>query len=245
MRRRFAVVLLLALSCTVTGVSVAPSATGASHNPVLIVPGFSSPGFATDLLAARLSGSGFTTFNWQLPGLGFGDIRNSANALATKVQQVRAATGAAKVDLVAHSEGGLVARYYLKFLGGTAYVGRYVSLGTPQYGTALANLATLVNCVGLVACQQMTIGSSFLSTLNAGDDTPGSVAYTSLYTWNDEIVVPPTTAIIDGGATNASIQQFCWLRVVGHLGLILDGTVYSLVQSALNGGPLSANCWAV
>jgi len=244
MRRRFAAVLLV-VSCTITGVSTAVPAAAAGHNPVVIVPGFSSPGFATDPLAARLRNSGFTTYNWQLPGLGFGDIRDSAAALATKVQQVRAATGAAKVDLVAHSEGGLVARYYLKFLGGTAYVGRYVSLGTPQYGTALANFATLVNCAGSIACQQMTIGSSFLNTLNAGDDTPGSVVYTSIYTWNDEIVVPATTAVIDGGASNVSVQQFCWLRVVGHLGLILDGTVYSIVQSALNGGSLSANCWAV
>ena len=121
-------------------------------------------------------------------------------------------TGATKVDLVGHSEGGLVSRYYLKYLGGTAKVGRYVSLGTPQHGTALANLGTFfLNCLSIVACQQMAAGSAFLGTLNAGDDTPGSVAYTAIFTAEDELVRPVWNASLDDGATNALLQNFCWL----------------------------------
>ncbi len=224
----------------------AAAATAPSRDPVVLVAGLSSPGWALDPLAARLQASGFTTNIFQLPGLGFGDIVASAQALKTRVEQVLAFTGATKVDLVGHSEGGLVSRYYLKYLGGTAKVGRYVSLGTPQHGTALANLGTFfLNCLSIVACQQMAAGSAFLGTLNAGDDTPGSVAYTAIFTAEDELVRPVWNASLDDGATNALLQNFCWLRVVGHLGLIIDGSVYGLVRTALLGQKLSTSCFAL
>src|SRR5207253_349364 len=58
---------------------------------------------------------------------GTGDIAASAGQLASFVTRVRAATGAAKVDLVGHSQGGMMPRYYLKFLGGAALVNRLVA----------------------------------------------------------------------------------------------------------------------
>ena len=100
-------------------------------------PGRRSPGIAVayEPLAARLRADGHRTFVYELPGLGLGDIVASAEALRGYVAQVRATTGAAKVDIVGHSEGGIVSRYYLKYLGGTAEVERYLSLGSPHYGT--------------------------------------------------------------------------------------------------------------
>ena len=41
------------------------------------------------------------------------------------------------------------------------------------------------------------------------------------------MVLPVTNATMQDGATNVRVQSQCWLRVVGHLGLIVDGTVYS------------------
>ena len=91
----------------------------------------------------------------------------------------------------------------------------------------------------------MAIGSSFLNDLNAGDDTIGNVRYTNLYTSFDELVRPVDNARMNDGATNVRVQSQCWARVVGHLGLIVDGTVYSGVQDALAGRPITLNCWAV
>ena len=62
---------------------------------------------------------------------------------------VRAQTGAARVDLIGHSQGGLVGRYYIKYLGGASEVDSMISLGAPHYGTSLANLA---NLLGLGSC---------------------------------------------------------------------------------------------
>jgi len=220
----------------------------AADNPVIIVGGLSGFAFAYGPLAARLDADGFRSFVYELPGLGFGDIPTSARAFADYVDQVRATTGANRVDLVGHSEGGLVARYYLKQLGGTGAVGRYVSLGSPQYGTYVANIVAFLglgSCAGVVACQQMTIGSDFLADLNAGDDTPGSVSYTTIRTWQDQLVRPVDNAMLADGATNVLIQSSCPWRLVGHLGLVLDGTTYTVIRQALRDESIRPRCLAL
>ncbi|MGC5051980.1 esterase/lipase family protein [Micromonospora sp. DT48] len=220
----------------------------AAANPVIVVGGLSSIAALYEPLAARLRADGYRASIYQLPHLGLGDIAASAAGLRGYVEQVRSATGAAKVDLVAHSEGGLVSRYYIKNLGGGGTVDRYVSLGTPQYGTYVANIATFLglgSCAGVVACQQMTIGSSFLTALNAGDDTPGAVRWTTVRTWQDELVRPVDNAMLADGATNVLIQSRCPLRVVGHLGLVIDGTTYTVIRQALRDAAIQPNCLAL
>lgn len=226
--------------------AVSTAAVGA--NPVIVVGGLSGLAAVYEPLAARLRGAGYRVFIYQLPGLGFGDIPTSARAFSGFVGQVRSATGAAKVDLVAHSEGGLVSRYMLKRLGGTDSIGRYISLGTPQYGTYVANIVQFLglgSCVGIAACQQMSIGSDFLNDLNSGDDTPGTVRYTTIRTLQDELVRPTPNAALADGATNVLVQAYCPLRVVGHVGLVLDGTTYSIIHDALTDSPIWPNCFAL
>ena len=220
----------------------------AGANPVIVVGGLSGIAAVYQPLAARLRADGYRVWVYELPNLGLGDIAASAGSLRTFVGKVRASTGAAKIDLVAHSEGGLVSRYYIKNLGGGDTIGRYVSLGTPQYGTYVANMLAFLglgSCAGIVACQQMTIGSSFLAALNAGDDTPGSVRWTTVRTWQDELVRPVDNATLADGATNVLIQAKCPLRVVGHLALVVDGTTYSIIRQALRDHPINPSCLAL
>jgi triacylglycerol lipase len=255
MLRKLLPALLLAAATSLpaapaAAVTATPSGTGADvhvRNPVVLVTGLIGLAPAYEPLAGRLRADGLRVFVWAMPNLGMGDIADSAQALARYVDRLRAEAGVTRLDLVGHSEGGLTARHYLKFLGGTAYVDRYVSLGSPHYGTYVANLATFVtvgSCLGIVACRQMVIGSDFLADLNAGDDTPGAVEYTAIRTLQDELVRPTWHASLDGGATNILIQAGCPFRWVGHLGLVTDGTAYSLVRGALGGGPLRADCAA-
>ncbi|MET8836239.1 alpha/beta fold hydrolase [Micromonospora sp. NPDC004540] len=226
----------------------ATSLAAAGANPVVVVGGLIGISIAYEPIAARLRADGYRVSIYQLPNLGFGDIRESARALSSYVDQVRAATGAAKVDLVTHSEGGLVSRWYVKFLGGAGKVDHYVSLGSPQQGTYVANIINFLvlgSCAGIVACQQMSIGSSFLTDLNAGDDTPGTVRWTTVRTWQDELVRPVDNAALADGATNVLVQAWCPLRIVGHLGLVLDGTTYTVVRQALADAAIRPNCFAV
>jgi triacylglycerol esterase/lipase EstA (alpha/beta hydrolase family) len=244
-RARSATWLLALLAIVPSAAPAAFAATRGSPNPVLIVGGTSSPEFALATLACRLRKDGFTVFTMALGGRGFGDIAVSARSVAERVDAIRAETGAAKVDLIGHSQGGLESRYYLKFLGGGDGVGTYVSLGTPQYGSGLANLGRLISrCLRLVALQQMAIGSPFLADLNAGDDTPGAARYVSIYTALDALVQPFGKARLADDAINVDVLSHCPLRFVGHLGLLLDGAVYGLVRSALQGGALSTSCVA-
>ena len=239
---RRSIALLFAVACAV-GMVATPAQAASSRNPVVVVAGLSGPAFAYEPFAARLRADGFQVYVYELPGLGFGDIAASAQALGGYVNGL----GFAKVDVVGHSEGGLVSRYWIKNLGGTAKVGRYVSLGTPQYGTYVANIIAFLglgSCLGVPACQQMSIGSSFINQLNAGDDTPGSVRYTTVRTLQDELVRPVDNAELNDGATNVLVQSACPLRVVGHLGLVLDATVYSIVRQALTGSAIRPNCLA-
>ncbi|MFI7073889.1 lipase family alpha/beta hydrolase [Micromonospora sediminicola] len=233
---------------TMDTVTAADRAAAAAADPVVVVGGLIGISIAYEPIAARLRADGYRVSIYQLPNLGFGDIRESARALSSYVDQVRAATGASRVDLVTHSEGGLVSRWYVKFLGGSAKVDQYVSLGSPQYGTYVANIVNFLglgSCVGIVACQQMTIGSSFLADLNAGDDTPGPVRWTTVRTWQDELVRPVDNAALADGATNILVQAWCPLRIVGHLGLVLDGTTYTAVRQTLAGAQIRPNCFAV
>ena len=93
----------------------------------------------------------------------------------------------------------------------------------------------------------MAVGSSFLNNLNAGDDTPGNVKYTSIATSVDEVVFPYKNSFLanDGNIANITVQNQCWLRFPGHLGLIIDGAVADGVQDALRHETVRMNCFAL
>lgn len=130
--------------------SCKPSA--AHPRPVVLVHG--TFGNSVDnwlALAPYLTSRGYCVFSLdygQLPGVplfnGLGPIDQSAAQLQAFVDKVLAATGAAKADLVGHSQGGMMPRYYLKFLGGAAKVNALVGIAPDNHGTNLDGLANLL-----------------------------------------------------------------------------------------------------
>jgi len=249
------VAVLAAMAAPIGSASAAPVAgTEATKDPVIIVAGTLAGQTLASIyyapLATRLRADGYRVSIFGLPGSGLGDIGAISGSLNTFADSVRAQTGAARVDLIGHSQGGLVIRHYLKFRGGAAEVDSAISLGAPHYGAAVANLLNLLGlgtCAGVVACRQMTIGSPFLAALNAGDDTIGNVRYTNIASVNDGIVQPYTTSFLnnDGNNANVRVQSQCPFRVVGHVGLPYDGTVYSAIQDALANRSITLNCFAL
>ena len=151
---------------------------------------------------------------------GLSDMEASAGQLAAFVDKVLSETGAAKVDIVGHSEGGTMPDYYLKFLGGSADVDHFVALSGVMHGTdfwGLSSLESLGTAYGYsqqfsagvaqfcASCLEFLTSSSFIHSLDA--PTAGScpydgaavdgVRYTSIATDNDELVRPPTSDFID------------------------------------------------
>jgi triacylglycerol lipase len=144
---------------------------------------------------------------------------------------VLAQTGASKVDIVGHSQGGMMPRYYIRNLGGAAKVDDLVGLAPSNHGTTspLAPYGDAYNCR---ACAQQAAGSPFITALNAGDETPGDISYTQVETRNDEVVTPYTSAFLDSG-TNVLLQDACPADPVEHLSIVADPVALQWIESAL------------
>jgi triacylglycerol esterase/lipase EstA (alpha/beta hydrolase family) len=173
---------------------------------------------------------------------------------------VLAATGAAKVDLVGHSQGGMMPRYYIDFLGGAAYVDKLVALAPSNYGTTLDGLTELADALGLIApvnsllsagceaCVEQEEGSAFLDNLNAGGGTVPDVSYTVIETQDDEVVTPYTNAFLPAGpnVTNITLQNQCPLDATDHLEIAYDPVALADVLNALDpSAPVSVPCLLV
>ncbi|HEX4256400.1 MAG TPA: alpha/beta fold hydrolase [Streptosporangiaceae bacterium] len=223
--------------------------------PVVLVNGTGedmADGFSA--LSPLLADNGYCVFAANFGGSpgsllqGTGDITQSAAQLSSFVGQVLATTGAAKADLVGHSQGGMMPRYYLKFLGGASKVQTLVGLAPSNHGTTLDGLATLETELATVlpgissalgsaceACAQQIAGSSFMTTLNAGGDTVPGPSYTVIETRNDEIVTPYTSAFLSGAkVTNIVLQNVCPLDQTDHIGIADDTVALHLVLNALD-----------
>src|SRR6201995_1832177 len=135
---------------------------------------------------------------------GTGPIEQSAGQLSAFVDRVLAATGASRVDIVGHSQGGMMPRCYLKFLGGAARVSTLVGLAPSNHGTTLDGLFTLAGffpgssatVADCPACAEQETGSAFMTRLNAGGDTVSGVRYTVIESTNDEVVTPYQSAFL-------------------------------------------------
>jgi len=176
---------------------------------------------------------------------GLAEISSSAKQLSSFVDKVRSKTGAAKVDLVGHSQGGLMPNYYIKFLGGASKVGTFVGLSPSNHGTefsGMIQLAKSMNMLGMVSSlmwkmgvpglEQQVAGSSFQQKLFGGGDTVPGPNYVVLQTKKDIIVTPYTNAFLSGpNVENILIQDQCPNDDVGHVGMAFDSPA---LQNVLN-----------
>src|SRR5262245_64643449 len=121
-RRKVVAAAALALASTTVSwpATAGPAGAAVPHDPdpVVLVEGTGSgdpliPAVDLNLLADRLEADGYEAFVFPLPGRGLGDIGVTATALVPFVDEVLTQTGASQVDIVGHSQGGLVARYYI------------------------------------------------------------------------------------------------------------------------------------
>ena len=192
-------------------------------------PGRQQPGNFS-ALGPYLASQGFCTFaptyGEAIPGVpvgGIAPVPGPPPRWAHFIGQVRTATGAARVDLVGHSEGGFQALYGPKFIPGeAAAVARVVALAPPTHGTTFASLVTIgddlgispltgaVIAAGCPACSELTTGSSLVSSLNAGPVAQPGIAYTVIASARDELVTPyGTESVSEPGVSNETVQDFC------------------------------------
>jgi len=232
--------------------SCRPSA--AHPRPVVLVHGtFADMSNSWQAISPLLKNNGYCVFalnygdyngSGAIGVYGVDDIPTSAQELGAFVDKVLAATGAAEVDLVGHSQGGMMPRYYLKYLGGAAEVHTLVGLSPSNHGTTLDGLFVLSNFfpganqfTGALcpACEQQRAGSAFIATLNAGGETVPGVDYTVIQTRYDQVVTPYTSAFLSGSSVrNIVLQNQCILDLGDHLSMPYDHIVGADVLTALD-----------
>ncbi|MGQ4450230.1 lipase family alpha/beta hydrolase [Streptomyces griseus] len=153
------------------------------------------------------------------------DIRAAAGLLGRHVEEICARTGHHRVDIVGHSLGGLIARYYVQRLGGDRRVRTLVTLGTPHGGTAVAPGAGIHPIV-----RQMRAGSSVIEELRA--PAPGCrTRFVSFWSELDQVMVPAETACVDHPDLDAVNVR---VTGIGHLALPVHPTVAAAIREALD-----------
>jgi triacylglycerol esterase/lipase EstA (alpha/beta hydrolase family) len=145
-----------------------------------------------------------------------------ADQLAARVDAILLATGAARVAIVGHSMGGLVARAYLRRYGAEK-VRSVMTVGTPHHGSVHARLFP-------GAClAQIRPASAWLADLNRTEGSPPAVRFVNLWSWHDSMVAPQTSARL-AGAENIEVTG------IGHNALLGDGRIFDLVTAELARG---------
>lgn len=204
--------------------------------PILLVPGYGGSTSSLQVLQAALQKSGRDATVVELAGDGTGDLREQARVLDTAAHAALGRSGATSVDIVGYSAGGVVARLWVRDFGGGDLARRVVTLGSPHHGTDLAGLAgDLTPDTCPVACRQLVRDSDLLRALNAGDETPVGPLWVSIWTTDDQTVVPADSASIEG-ALDFSVQSICSSAHIEHGDLPRDPVVIAMTTLELGSG---------
>ncbi|MFF8847565.1 alpha/beta fold hydrolase [Streptomyces sp. NPDC015127] len=212
--------------------------TAEHPEPVVLVHGtFETMAKNWPTLSPELKQEGYCVFALNYGGNAMGPIAESAKELDAFVDAVLGASDARKVDLVGHSQGGMMPRYYIKNLGGATEVDDLVGIVPSNHGTENAIPRPVeFQDSPCPACDEQQAGSQFLTDLNAKDETPTGPDYTVVTTKYDEVVTPYTSAFLQGPpreVTNVTLQDACPLNTIEHDQAPNDPVVRQWVLHAL------------
>lgn len=167
-------------------------------------------------------------------------VETLAGRLARHVTRVRRRLGVGRVDLVGHSMGGLIIRYYVQMLDGFREVDRVVTIGTPHAGGTYASYAVFpARWLGFLptpgpcevhCADQLLPGSEFYDWLNGPTyrvENCAKVDLTNVWSLTDEAILPPWRARFPLATRERRFHAY------GHLGLLLSGKVASCVRDVL------------
>lgn len=241
--------------------------TAEHPNPVVLVPGTFTPfGANWVALSPLLKNEGYCVFAlnygmiWMSAGRvgGLAPVASSSQELKTFVDKVLTRTGADEVDIVGHSQGGMMPNHYIKRLGGASKVGTLIGLAPSNHGTTLSGLTgfadslvdpfgspvslldvinALMGKAGMQGLIDQEEGSAFQNDLFADGDTVPGVNYVVIQTTKDLVVTPYTNSFLDG-AKNITLQDQCPSNPVGHAGIFLDSPALQNVLNELDDDPV-------
>ncbi|TCP50881.1 alpha/beta hydrolase family protein [Tamaricihabitans halophyticus] len=229
-------------------------------NPVVLVHGTADTARAWQpAMVPELVARGFCVYSYDYGAMlttfgqvnGVAPVRESVSTLKDVVDRVLRATGAAEVDLVGHSQGGMLGLNYLKFRGGADKVRNFVGLAPVTHGTDLNGWVKLTNAsvVGrpltefllngfCASCTEMQADSDSVRRLNTGPIAQAGVRYTVIATRSDQTATPAGKAsfIDEPGVRNSYVQDECSGKRLRHEQLPADPAVVRMVSNTLAPG---------
>jgi hypothetical protein len=165
-------------------------------------------------------------------GDGTGDLRAQAEHLGQVASRVREDAGAASVDVIGYSAGGVVARIWVRDDGGDKVARRVLTLGSPHHGSSQAALGAEFAGGCPAACEQLVPDSDLLRRLNAGDETPDGPLWATVRSTSDQVVTPVDSAALSG-ALNIVVQDACPGSTTAHGDLPSSPVVVAALGSVL------------
>lgn len=191
---------------------------GEGERVVLFVHGFGATGPVFEPMRAHVEERlGVRTLDFTYGSLT--SFHRVAERLARHVdEQVDARS---RLDLVGHSLGGLLARWYVQELGGAARVRRVVTLATPHAGTRSARIAPGPLRDALLP------DNAVVRRLHLGRHRAEGVEHVAFVAGADLMVTPPASA---AALPDASVR---WFDRVGHNGMLFEPEVLEAVVDAL------------
>jgi triacylglycerol esterase/lipase EstA (alpha/beta hydrolase family) len=192
-------------------------APGPSRRPIILLHGFLLTQTSWLVLGHRLRRRGLgplyaTTYYSVQP------VRASAEHLAAFVDEVCARHGAERVDIIAHSMGGVVARYFVERLGGAARLGRLITIASPHKGTLMGRYGLVAGARDLVA------DSELMEELAVPRPC---LPYTSIWSRSDSVILPQVSSSI------APSGEDCVFDDLGHLSLLASRRVTEVIVERL------------
>ncbi|KAG0002242.1 hypothetical protein BGZ79_003367 [Entomortierella chlamydospora] len=178
---------------------------------------------------------------------GLAPIEDSAREVGNFINDVLAKMNVTQVDVVGHSQGGIIARYWMRYLDGAGKVHTHVGVSGINHGTTLDGIATLGKVLGIFNSVQplfdsvapslfeMVTNSPFMNKLNEGSDIVPGVTFANIATKLDEIVTPYENCYQnDTGVTNALLQDFCSVDLTEHIFMPGSSVVLQFVLNQLS-----------
>jgi pimeloyl-ACP methyl ester carboxylesterase len=198
----------------------APPAEG---RPVVLIHGWSMNKSSMALLAARLRRDGRDAYLLSYASLN-PDMDVKALQVAEALRAIASATGEATLDVLAHSQGGVLIRAAARYHGALELLGNVVTLGSPHSGSALAAFA------GWPMLRQLRPNARYLERLAEDDPVASSINLTTIRSNFDAVVFPEACSRCPG-AMSISVES------IGHMGLLFVEPVYRLAKENLDHPP--------
>ncbi|AJE31917.1 triacylglycerol lipase precursor [Corynebacterium humireducens NBRC 106098 = DSM 45392] len=221
--------------------------------PVILIHGTGDTNGIWQNLAVDLRADGWAVFAPEFGHRCTDRVEESAEQVGAYIDAVLQVTGARQVVLVGHSQGGILARYWMRVLDGAPKVRHLVTLGVPNHGTTMGGMLSGMTSTRIGESMltsaisswfgpsgfQLITGHPLLDEINADGPVEEGVGYTNIATRFDTIIQPLETCFLESDDPEADITNIIVQDVepksrVLHVDLPGDARVRRIVREALD-----------